>query len=1065
MKKRKIILIIISTILLIFIAVLIYSQTNNFRHNLKLGIEYYANKSINGHLKIRSIEGNIFTGLKINEIELKDNLNNKIAYIHSISSYWDLRKLIDKTLLIETFQLDSLNIYISQDKDLSYSIQKLIKERKSDTTNTPLPISINIKELKILRSTAFINLIEQKNIPQSIRINSSMSAIIKQDSNNLVIQELNIKSKNPNFQILNFKTKILHTPNLLKIQDLKINTNKTTLTANAKIPLNKIIESTVNIKLEPLYLNEFKDFIHQKIQGSPEIELQFQKLDSLSYFTLKIKEQKQYIHINGNINSLNKNANYNANLNSNQFNLGYWIKNNELQTNINGQISIKGTGLDPQKINSKLSLQLDSSRINNIEISKAHILAKINKGKYTIDTLILKNKDLDIIANGNAYSDHVNECKYKLNIKSLNTLSSIINMPPIDFNGLIEGEISGHKDSIQLHSKINLSKIKYNNIKIKNIKSLADISLIKKQLNGHIDLELNEAELNKNITINLLKSKQNIKNNILEGQYKIVSGDSIELNTNLRISKEKDINIQISQFSLNAYSQNWTNKIDTSYCTIEPNKITITDFNLSDKEQHIKLNGIYSFKKQEEKYVHLLAENLDLSRFNKLLKKGQEIEGKLNTNIGIKLENERLNYNGKIKLTEGALKAKNQGINFDNINMDISLKEDNIYIDSLYIASAKKGYLAIKGKVNIPKNYNELMQEIDINIKAKDFIAIKSYKNQLIFNANSQIKGSINKPIISGGITIVRGKMNIDHFIENEAVKDLDKPLLIEALEKEKKQNTLLLTSDTTLIKVDSSKLIDTDIFKNLRGEFYIDFPKNTWIEGSQMKLELSGHIKMIKTKEEPEFFGNILLTRGFVEISGRKFKIKKGNISLSGEEEINPSIDIAMLYQFRDADKKLESLELLIGGTVKKPSFAFTLNKEFIEEKDAISYLIFGKKADQLGSRDQEKVSSKKDKLKPIIYSQISNIFQKVLAKSLGLDNIEISGEDNWESGSITFGKYLTNDLYMSYSQLFSMDSQNKKLIPYRIIIEYHIIRSLLIQTTNEGNKSGFDLIWKLKL
>ncbi|MGB5989102.1 MAG: translocation/assembly module TamB domain-containing protein [Marinifilaceae bacterium] len=1065
MKKRKIILIIISPILLIIIVTLIYSQTNNFRNNLKLGIEYYANKSINGNLKIRSIEGNIFTGLKINEIELKDKLNNKIAYIHSISGYWDLKKLIDKTLLIETLQLDSLNIYISQEKDLSYPIQKLIKEKKSDTTHTSLPITININEFKILRSTAFINLIKQENIPKSIRMNSSISAIIKQDSNTLVIKKLSLKSKSPNFQILNFKTNILHTPSLLKIQDLKINTNKTAVIADAKIPLNNIIESTVNIKLKPLCLDEFKDFIHQNIQGSPEIELQFQKLESLSYFTLKIKEQKQNININGNINSLNANANYKANLHSHQFNLGYWIGNNELQTNINGQISIKGTGVDPQKMNSVLALKLESSSVNNIEISKAHILAKINKGKYTIDTLILNNKDIDIIANGNGYSDHINTCKYKVNIRSLNTISSLINIPPIDFNGLIEGEISGHKDSIIFQSKINLSKIKYNNVRIKKIKSIANISLIKEQLNGSLDLELNDAELNKNITINLLKSRQNIKNNVLEGQYKIQSGDSIELNTHLRINKEKDINIQISQFSLNAYSQNWTNKIDTTYCILKPDKVTITDFNLSDKEQHIKLNGIYSFKEQEEKYIHLLSENLDLSRFNKLLEKGQEINGKLNTNLKIKIENEKLDYSGKIKLTEGSLKAKRQGINFDNINMDISLKEDNIYIDSLYISSDKKGYLAIKGKVNIPKSYNELMQEIDINIKAENFIAIKSYKNQLIFNANSQIKGSINNPIISGGLTIVRGKMNIDHFIENEAVKDLDKPLLIEALENDKKQNSLLLTSDTTLIKVDSSKLIDTDIFKNLRGEFYIDFPKNTWIEGSQMKLELSGHIKMIKTKEEPEFFGNISLTRGFVEISGRKFKIKKGNITLSGGDEINPSIDIAMQYLFRDANKKLESLELLVGGTVKKPTFAFTLNKEFIEEKDAISYLIFGKKVDQLGSRDQEKVSSKKDKLKPIIYSQISNIFQKVLAKSLGLDNIEISGEDNWESGSITFGKYLTNDLYMSYSQLFSMDSQNKELIPYRIIIEYHIMRSLLIQTTNEGNKSGFDLIWKLKL
>lgn len=86
------------------------------------------------------------------------------------------------------------------------------------------------------------------------------------------------------------------------------------------------------------------------------------------------------------------------------------------------------------------------------------------------------------------------------------------------------------------------------------------------------------------------------------------------------------------------------------------------------------------------------------------------------------------------------------------------------------------------------------------------------------------------------------------------------------------------------------------------------------------------------------------------------------------------------------------------------------------------------------------------------------------MIAKSLGLDIIEVSGEDNWETGAVTFGKYITNDLYMSYSQLFSIDSENKQLVPYRLIIEYHIIRSLLLQASNEGN-NRFDLLWKIKL
>jgi len=264
---------------------------------------------------------------------------------------------------------------------------------------------------------------------------------------------------------------------------------------------------------------------------------------------------------------------------------------------------------------------------------------------------------------------------------------------------------------------------------------------------------------------------------------------------------------------------------------------------------------------------------------------------------------------------------------------------------------------------------------------------------------------------------------------------------------------------------VDSLILIHNHFFKNLRGEFNIDIPKNTWINGANMQLELSGLIKMIKTKGEPQFFGNISLVRGSVEISGRKFKVSKGDINLRGGSEIDPNIDIVMNYKFRDVNRNTKSLELKISGTLKNPTFAFSLNNEYIEEKDAIAYLLFGKKMDELASSEQGQISSQNNQAKSLIYSQVSNLFQKLIAKSIGLDTIEISGEDNWETGAVTFGKYITNDLYMSYSQLFSIDSENKQLVPYRLIIEYHIIRSLLLQASNEGNKSGFDLLWKIKL
>lgn len=1280
MKKRKKRHIFLILILLIIGSVLLYTQSNSFRNNLKTGIEYYGSQAIHGNINIASLDGNIFTGLELHKFEVRDSMNNLAVYLHYFKARWDLKKLIHKTLLLKEIKIDSLNLYVSQEKDGSLSIQKLIKEeeeqQKKDekTSGKALPINIDLREFKIERSSTFLNFPDSTKIPKTVHFNSQLSAKIKADTSTIKLQELSLKCKNPNFEVLAFTTDLLFTPTHLKLNSMKLKTKESNLSAKADIPFDNIIKGKADVSFSPLSLNEFQPFIDQKIQGSPEIELKIYNKNQEANFDIEVNEHLQNISVTGNINRLDTNARYKASLNSKQFNLGYWVDNENLQTNINGQLDIEGQNLDPEQsrfklvsqfkgsqmdaypldslnmainkqrdsilvsmelssllgqmnlnanatrlfdriayrlssnlqgvdlgriiqqdslqtninaqvnfegtgkelreMTSQLKLRITPSNINGLKIDEAEVSGHLSQGNYHVDTLLFKSNDLDIEADGKGRIDNKHNWLYRLQLKSLNSLSSFIKLPAINGKGQLEGQISGKQDSLFLKSKLQLSDFYYDTVKIKKLNGEAQLSFINKLLNGNSDIEIHDIEAGKKLRLNLFKSKQSIKDNVFSGRYKIQSGDSIELNTHLRVSKKDDILIQLSQFSLRAFSQHWQNEKDTAQFIFTPNDLKFTDVNFSSRDQYIRLNGIYSFKGQEDlklelsniqldhipelnrlipypiageingslalngkasepeilshlslkkgrigefnldslffkfdyrnetlqhkgvlisikdtlisteaylpihlsltdsiylvdaekgNYLRLRTNDLDLSQFNEMLQdKGVSIAGKFNTQIEAQIENEDIDFNGKFRLNAGALKIPEQGVDYENIALSLSLNKDQLNLDSLHIASGKKDYLSLKGNAKLPKNMNEVIHDIDFHIQAQNFTALKSYYAQLVLDADSRLKGSLKKPVISGGLTLVRSKINIDPFVENTSVKTLDTPLLIAALEEEK---NMALNTDSLNIEIDSSLSVHNNFFKNLRGEFNIDIPKNTWVTGSNMQLELSGLIRMIKTKDEPEFFGNISLVRGYIEISGRKFKINKGDINLRGGNEINPSIDIAMVYKFRDSNKKTKSLELKLIGTIKNPSYTFRLDNEYIEEKDAISYLIFGKKMDELGASEQGQIASRSDQAKSLVYSQVSNLFQKLIAKSLGLDTIEVSGEDNWETGAVTFGKYITNDLYMSYSQLFSIDSENKQLVPYRLIIEYHIIRSLLLQASNEGNKSGFDLLWKIKL
>jgi translocation and assembly module TamB len=58
--------------------------------------------------------------------------------------------------------------------------------------------------------------------------------------------------------------------------------------------------------------------------------------------------------------------------------------------------------------------------------------------------------------------------------------------------------------------------------------------------------------------------------------------------------------------------------------------------------------------------------------------------------------------------------------------------------------------------------------------------------------------------------------------------------------------------------------------------------------------------------------------------------------------------------------------------------------------------------------------------------------------------------------------GKYITNDLFVSYEQRFG-ETDEKDISKYEVKLEYELFRFLFFQLNNSSSDSGFDVIIKL--
>jgi autotransporter translocation and assembly factor TamB len=173
--------------------------------------------------------------------------------------------------------------------------------------------------------------------------------------------------------------------------------------------------------------------------------------------------------------------------------------------------------------------------------------------------------------------------------------------------------------------------------------------------------------------------------------------------------------------------------------------------------------------------------------------------------------------------------------------------------------------------------------------------------------------------------------------------------------------------------------------------------------------------------------------------------------------------LNLILGYDFRDPDRELHTLTLHVEGRTSQPQLSFALDGKTIQEKEAFSYLLFGKAPGRLTAGEQMSLEENAANIaRSLAIGKVTGIVTGSLKSSLGLDVVEVGGGKTWKSGSVKIGKYITEDLYLSYKQTFAFDKREKVIEPERITLDYQLTRSLFLQATNQMPNSGFDLIFK---
>lgn len=440
----------------------------------------------------------------------------------------------------------------------------------------------------------------------------------------------------------------------------------------------------------------------------------------------------------------------------------------------------------------------------------------------------------------------------------------------------------------------------------------------------------------------------------------------------------------------------------------------------------------------------------------------ETIRGKIHSEV--KLENTvaEPQLKGFFRLENGALKIPAYGVNYENLQAELRLDSTRVSIVH-FQARHNKGMLSASGYASFDSSIVQgNIQNGHINISTNDFLLASTKNYEISVKGDVELTGTGKQTQFSGAVTVLRSSFFLPALVGPSDATDIEEalPLLVAATASE---DSTKVTSAARF----NSQAVASEYYTNLRGTLKVEIPRNTWLRSPNMNVEISGSLDVVKNGPAFEIFGYIRTQRGNYDFYGKRFDIVSGTFTFQGGAEYNPKLQIEARHTLRTADKQKKTLTLQISGDALEPKLNFTIDNDAITEGDAISYLFFGRSLDELthgkkagatGETDEAQVAQ--DLAAALLSAEIS----KALGKTFNLDVLEVKAQQSWQQASFVVGKYITNDLFVSYQKEFG-DPKSNEVAPELITLEYEVTPFLFLQLINGDDKqTGYDIIFKFE-
>jgi len=456
------------------------------------------------------------------------------------------------------------------------------------------------------------------------------------------------------------------------------------------------------------------------------------------------------------------------------------------------------------------------------------------------------------------------------------------------------------------------------------------------------------------------------------------------------------------------------------------------------KQELLHLSGEASLDTRQALALQLQAANVDMQGLKAFIPVVAQSAGTLSLDLRLAGTLQQPQAYGTLKVDDGALQLTTTGVRYKDIQVQLVCSGNRVEVVQAH-AQSGDGMLELTGWA---ESAGLTLWRLNLDLQMQQFTLIYTPVLEAVVSAAVTLRGSLDEMLATGTVSVSPARVQVG----GKLVGGLD------TVQPWQLTVNGVYGSGPQKATPEAAQPVahERPFLPFLRANVQVELPRNVWVRGPGTAIELSGALTVTKELREPFALGGTVETvRGFASFYSGKFTVDQGRVTFTGTQEINPILDVTVTRAVSGY-----AVSIHVSGRAKSPQLHLSSIPD-LPQADIVTLLVVGKTSDRLTESERSGLSNRAQQ---IVGNTASSELEQLLAKPLGFDTLDIQTGDKLGSSKVSVGRYITQDIFLSYEQQLGDEKGNK------VGVEYSINRHLKVRgsSSNTGD-SALDILWRI--